>query len=261
MTVARFRIGACLACFLFWLCWHQQASAEVVPHGKLRVSFFGKLRPDRLPRKGAAPISVQFGGRIYTTDGSDPPALRRLEIAINSHGHLNPAAVPRCRLDQIQPAGTDYARRVCGAAQVGQGTFSAAVSIPGQAPYPSRGTVTAFNGREGGRPVILLHIYGTRPLPTSFTVPLRIKRGRGQFGTVLSGELPLVDAHVGFVTGISLRLDGGASRSSRRPYLSAGCPAPKGFPVVPFPLAKASFAFAHGPTLATTLVRHCRVRG
>lgn len=260
MTAAQLRISIGFSVFLLWLCWHAHAQAETVPHGKLRVAFSGRLSPQRLPRKGTAPVSVQLGGRIYTTDGSDPPALRRLEIAINRNGRLDPEAVPVCRLEQIQPASTEYARRVCGAAQVGEGSFSAAVAIPEQAPYPSRGTVTAFNGREGGRPVILLHIYGTQPLPTSYTLPLRIGKGHGQFGTVLRGQLPSVDVHVGFVTGISLRLDDDAG-SRARPYLSAGCPAPKGFSVAPFPLARASFAFVGGPTLAATLLRACRVGG
>ncbi|HSC21375.1 MAG TPA: hypothetical protein VLC07_06565 [Solirubrobacterales bacterium] len=260
MSVVQLRICICFSVFLLWLCWHAQAPAETVPHGKLRVSFSGKLQPNRLPRKGAKAIAVAVGGRIYTTDGSDPPPLRRIAIAINANGHLDPAAVPSCRLRQIQPASTEYARRVCGAAEVGEGTFSASVAIPEQAPYPSRGIVTAFNGREGGRPVIYLHIYGTRPLPTSFTLPLQIRPGHGQFGTVLTGDLPSVDAHVGFVTGISLRLDGGDSHGTRRPYLSAGCPAPDGFPGAIFPLARVSFGFAQGPTLGTTLVRNCRVR-
>lgn len=260
MSATQFRISICFSVFLLWICWHVQAQAETVPHGKLRVAFSGKLSPQRLPRRGAAPVSVELGGRIYTTDGSDPPGLRRLEIAINRNGRLDPGAIPVCRLEEIQPASTEYARRVCGAAQVGEGSFSAAVAIPEQAPYPSRGTVTAFNGREGGRPVILLHIYGTKPLPTSFTLALRVGRAHGQFGTLLQGQLPSVDAHVGFVTGISLRLDRSAG-SSARPYLSAGCPAPKGFSLAPFPLARASFAFAGGPTLSSTLVRTCRARG
>jgi len=49
---------------------------------------------------------------------------------------------------------------------------------------------------------------------------------------------------------------GGHSHS----YLSAGCPAPKGFTVAPFSLARTSFAFADGRKLTSTLTRSCRVR-
>lgn len=235
------------------------ALAEVAQKGTLRVSFSGSFSPKKLPRDGAAPIAVSLGGDIVTTDGSDPPGLRRIEIAINRQGRLDPTALPTCSLDQIQPASTAYARRVCARARVGQGQFNAAVSIPEESPYPSTGAVTAFNGVKGGKPVIYLHIYGTEPLPTSFTLPLSISRGHGSFGTILKGDLPSVDAHVGFVTGITLTLNS-VSRHGKS-YLSAGCPAPKGFSAAPFPLAKASFYFNEAPTLSKTLVRNCRARG
>jgi hypothetical protein len=236
------------------------AVAETAQEGNLRVSFSGSLEPKRLPRHGAAPISVEVGGSIVTTDGTDPPGLSEIEIAVNSRGRFDPSARATCRLEQIQPATTAYARRACAAALVGKGTFSASVAIPEQAPYPSRGTVTAFNGREGGRPVIFLHIYGTEPVPTSFTMPLEIGRGSGQFGTRLRGTLPTVDARVAFVTGISVRLEG-AGGPRTRPYLTAGCPAPKGFPGAVFPLMRASFDFVDGRTLRETLVRSCKARG
>jgi len=235
------------------------STAEIAQRGNLRVSFSGALAPKKLPRKGMAPVAVSLGGRISTTDGSDPPALERIEIALNRAGRLDPTALPSCRLEQIQPASTTYARKACAASQVGEGTFKAAVSIPEQSPYPSTGEVTAFNGEEGGRPVIFLHIYGTEPLPTSFTLPLTISHARGNFGTVLHGALPSVDAHVGFVTAISLRL-GRAPRPGKHAYLSAGCPAPKGFPGAVFSLARASFGFSDGRTLASTLVRDCTAR-
>lgn len=236
----------------------EDGRTETEQEGTLRVAFTARLMPKELPRHGTAPIDVELGGRISTTDGSDPPGLRRIEIGINRRGHLHPRALPRCRLDRIQPATTAYARQVCSTSRVGTGSFSAAVVIPGQAPYPSEGTVTAFNGVERGHPVILLHIYGTRPVPTSFTLPLRIGRGRGDFGTVLRGTLPSVDVGVGFVTGISLRLEG---RRGGKRYLTAGCPAPKGFPGAVFPLVRAGFSFAAGPTLRSTLLRSCRARG
>ncbi len=252
------RLRAGVAVLLAFALLAASAAAEVAQQGSLRVSFSGALRPKKLPRSGAAPVSVSLGGRISTTDGSDPAGLRGIEIAINRHARLDPGALPICRLEQIQPASTAYARRVCGASQVGEGSFSAAVAIPEQSPFPSTGAVTAFNGLEKGRPVVLLHIYGTEPLPTSFTLPLAIRHEHGELGTVLSGTLPLVDVHVGFVTGISLRLggDGGGA-----PYLSAGCPAPKGFREALFPLARASFAFASGQTLRKTLTRTCRASG
>ena len=236
------------------------ATDDIAQKGTLRVSFSGSLKPKKLPRAGVAPVAVSLGGEISTTDGADPPGLRRIELAINRNGRLDPKALPACRLERIQPSSTAYARQACAASLVGEGTFSATVSIPEQSPFPSTGTVTAFNGVEDGKPVIFLHIYGTEPLPASFTLPLSIKRTSGTFGTVLRGALPSVDIHVGFVRGIELRLDGG-KREGKSSYLTAGCPAPKDFPGAVFPLARASFSFAGGPTLSSTLIRNCTARG
>jgi hypothetical protein len=238
------------------------ASAEPVQRGNLRVSFEGEITPRALPRSGMAPVAVRVGGRITTTDRSDPPQLRRIEIAINRNGRLDPTGLPACRLEEIQPSTTANALRACGPAKVGEGSFSADVVIPEQSPFPSRGRVVAFNGVEKGRPVIFAHVYGTDPVPTSYTLPLRVTRAKGTFATVLAASLPRVTSDVAFVTGISLTLERRFRyRGRRRSYLSAGCPAPKGFPGAVFPLARAGFAFAGGRTLSSVLIRSCDAVG
>ena len=50
-------------------------------------------------------------------------------------------------------------------------------------------------------------------------------------------------------------------RGRSRSLISAGCPAPKGFPGALFTLARTSFSFAGGKKLTSTLTRQCRVRG
>ena len=53
---------------------------------------------------------------------------------------------------------------------------------------------------------------------------------------MLSRWLPEVAADIAFVTGISLELDRAFTEHGERPrLLSAGCPAPKGFPGASFP--------------------------
>jgi hypothetical protein len=236
-------------------------SSEAVQRGDLRLSFDAEVRPKALPRRGVAPIAIDVGGRVATTDGSQPPQLRRVQIAINRNGRLDSKGLPTCRLEEIQPATTENALAACGDAKVGAGSFSANVDIPEQSPFPSKGKVIAFNGREGGRPVIFAHVYGTDPIPTSFTLPLRISHAAGKFGTRLSASLPAVTSKVAFVTGISLHLHRTFRYRGRlHSYLSAGCPAPAGFSGVLYPLARASYDFAGGERLSASVVRSCRVR-
>lgn len=238
------------------------ARAEVTQRGDLRVSFGGRLKPHRLPRSGTAPVKVSFTGRIGTIDGSAPPQLRRIAIEINRDGRLDRAGVPVCRMGQIQPASNANALLSCARAKVGEGTFSADVLLPSQAPFPSVGKILAFNGLFHGRAAILVHVYGTQPVPTSYTLPFLITRRRqGAFRTVLSASLPKITSGWGYVTGMSITL-GRTFRSHGRVhgYLRAGCSAPSGFPGAVFTLARASFGFRH-EALSVALTRSCRARG
>lgn len=74
--------------------------------------------------------------------------------------------------------------------------------------------------------------------------------------------LPKTSSEGGYITGISLELSKTySSHGKKLSYLSASCPAPKGFPGASFPFAKASFGFIGGKALTSTLTRSCKVRG
>jgi hypothetical protein len=237
------------------------ARAEVVQRDHLRVSFEGELTPHTLPRSGEAPVKVAVGGKITTTNGSNPPQLRTVSIAINRNGHLAVGGLPVCRIQQIQPASNAGALEACRDSLVGEGSFSANVLLPSQAPFPSAGKVLAFNGAFHGKPAILAHVYGTQPAPTSYTLPFQVIPTKGTFGTTLEASLPQVTSEWGYVTGLSLTLGRTFRyRGKAHSYLSGSCPAPAGFPGATFPLAQASFGFP-GHTLTSILTRSCKVRG
>jgi hypothetical protein len=236
------------------------ADAELVQQGRLRVAVDASLAPKRLPRSGLAPVRFAFSARFIESQNEIPPQLRQIRIEINRHGHLDPRGLPSCRIDQIQPATTTNALRACRASLVGEGHFSSKVLFPRQAPFPSDGKVVAFNGRWHGSPAILAHIYGPKPVPTSYTIPFVISAARsGTYGTRLTASLPAFSNKWGYVTAISITLGRSfSSRGHRRSYLSAGCPAPSGIALVNFPLSRTSFAFSGHQKVSSTLVRSCR---
>jgi len=253
---------AAIAATLLCLALAAITQAEVIRKGNLQVSYGGKIAPYNLPRNGTAPVAVSISAKIRTTNELPPPQLQRIELAINRYGQLDQQGLPACRFRQLQPATTAEARASCPGGVVGHGQFKASVALPEQSPYPSDGTILAFNGRLHNKPVIFAHIYGTQPLPTSFTLPFEVRRHRsGTYGLTLVAELPPVAADWGYVSGFSLTLQRRFSyRGEARSYLAAGCPAPKGFPGATFAFAKASFGFEGGKKMRTTLTRSCGVR-
>lgn len=243
------------------LCLTSLASGEVSQKDGVRAAVTGSMSPVKLPRTGTAPIAVSVAGRI-TANATVLPKLTAIGIEINRHGRLDQRGIPLCRLGHIDPSTTKEALAACGPALIGEGRFSADVRIPDQSPFPSEGRVLAFNGKLRGKPAIFAHIYGTRPVPTSYVLPFSVSATGGTYGTLLEASLPQVTGEWGYVTGISLKLDRSFLFHGRhRSYLSAGCPAPKGFSKAVFPLARTSFTFAGGLTLSSTLNRTCRVRG
>jgi DNA-binding beta-propeller fold protein YncE len=239
------------------------SEAAVIQRGGIRVSFDGKLAPRKLPREGSAPVRVSGAAKIAAPEECKaPPSLQRISIAINRYGHFDSAGLPICTERDIQPATTQNALRACKSSLVGVGTFSASVGLSRQAPFPAEGKMYAFNGRVDSKPAILAHVYGTKPIPTSFTFPFVLQPAKGAFGTVLTAKLPSTGKE-GFITGLSMNLGRNYSfKGKRHSYLSASCPAPKGFSRVPaFPLAHADFKFKGGRSLGSTLVRSCGVRG
>jgi hypothetical protein len=235
------------------------AGAETVRKGDLQVAFEGKLTPNSLPRSGETPVTVSVSAKVSSTGTEPPPAMHQIQIAINAHGRIDPAALPVCSLEQIQPATTDDALAACRRSLVGEGRFLA--NVVGHPPFPAEGKIYAFNGEVEGKPAILAHVYGTVPAPASYTLAFVISRSKGTFGTILKATLPPVVPGSGYITAIYLKLGRTLSAGGRRrSYISASCPAPKGFPGATFPFAKASVGFQGGTIVGTTLVRNCKAK-
>lgn len=238
------------------------ASGEITQSGNLQVDVEGKLTPSFLPRKGLAPVRVSVASKIDTTDETQPPRLRQLQIEINRHGQLETKGLPVCSRGRIETATSGRALAACRKALVGQGSFEANVSLASQEPYASKAKLLVFNGVSGGKPVLLGHVYSARPFTTSFMLVFKItEQDHGTYGTTLNTVLPRTLGSWGVVTGIRMNLSRryGAD-GQRRSFLSAGCPAPKGVPKVAFPLARTNFRFEEGKSVQSTVMRTCQAR-
>jgi hypothetical protein len=238
------------------------ATATVIQSGNLRVTVLAQVEPPNLPRNTPAPIAVFIAGHIGTADGTVPPQLQTMTVKVNRHGLLQSKGLPSCSLPEIQPGSTERALEECSDALVGSGRFWASVVFPDQRPYPTRGRLLVFNGRVGKKPVLFAHIFTTQPFASSFVVTFALKQiHKGPFGTELSASLPQALGDWGFVDRIKLTLRRKYRYQGKElSYFDAACPAPEGTKTASFPLALASFSFAGGERISTTVKKACRVK-
>jgi hypothetical protein len=206
---------------------------------------------------------VSVSGEVSTADGTAPPDLKLLQIEINRHGHLDFTGLPICKTGQIQPASNGRALAACGSSLVGQGRFLGTITLPGSDPYPIDGRLLVFNSKKGSHPVLLGHIYSARPFATSFVIPFEVsKRRHGDYGTTLTANVAKALGGKRHLTKIEMTLSRRYFyKGTRHSYVSAGCPAPKGFNSVQFPLARTTFKFEGGTMFKPVLTRTCAVRG
>jgi hypothetical protein len=246
------------------LLWAPPTGAELSQRGDLIARFDSRLTPTSLPRRRPAPVTVRVAGDVRDA-GGDPrslPQLRRISVAINRAGQLSDRGVPSCGLDDIQPATEREARARCGTAIVGDGHAVVQVRIPNQPPFTVRAPLLAFNGpRRGEEKRILAQVYSEDP-PGAFVLTFKLRRQRGQFGTVMSTTLPPSARSWAYLTHFDMTLHRIYTyRGKRRSYISASCAAPAGFSGALFPFAKATYDFANGQRLTTKVMRSCQVRG
>ena len=261
ITGARARLATALAIALLAALGATSASAELVQRGNLFVHFDGGISPDALPREALGPIGVRIEGTIRVPPGPDPPSLRQIRIAVNRAGRLNAEGLPICRKPQVEATSASQALLSCGRALVGSGGIVARTTLPDQPATTVRGQILLFNSVENGRPAILAHFFQTQPTPLTRVVVFEIRRNGSPFGTVITGTVPPEINRNGYLKSIFLQLERRYTLHGRqRSYLSAACSAPAGFSSAAFPFAHASMTFDDGRTLASTLVRSCRVK-
>lgn len=256
----RLALSAALA--LVVLAMAAVAQGELIQQGNLRVHFDGRLLPRALPREHRVPVKVSLDGSVGTADGTRPPQLREMTVAVNRAGLISTKGLPVCLAPELQQTSSEAALEACRPALVGRGRFAANVDFPGAPLIPARGEILAFNSKIHGRPGMLLHLYGSSPVRAAFVLPFTISHRRhGAFGTVFSTKIPELASDLGYVTEIGLRLGRTYSfEGRRRSFFSASCAAPVGFPGAVFQLARATFSFANGQRLTTGLLRDCKVR-
>lgn len=254
-------VGAGVAACLCLLAFGALAQAEIKRVGTLQVSFSGSIAPLKLPRNELAPVSVQMGGKISTTDRSTPPKLEKIILDINSHGKLTTTGLGTCSLAKLNTVTPAQAKSSCANALVGHGNVTSRVSLPGQGAFASNGELLAFNGKLNGKQAVLAQVSSGAPLPLTYVIAFEVKKTGGTFGSSLIGSLPAIASEYGYISAFNLTLGRTYTFHGKKyGYASASCPAPGNFPGASFPLAQATYEFTGGLKVGSKLVRECKVK-
>jgi len=204
------------------------------------------------PRVASKPITLRVNETTKEDAAPQPPPMTRQVIYLQRGGKFNGRRFRHCRLSKLRkkgPKGCPKSSRI----GTGRGTGSA---------KPILGNVSAkltlFNGtRSHGRDRIFVFVFPD--IGPTFVVVGTVKKRKGRYGLILSAKLPQALISWGRVTGLAMKMRRVYGyRGKRRSFISAGCPAPKGFPGALFTLARTSFRF-EGVKLDQTLTEHCGV--
>lgn len=233
------------------------ATAEkptIVQAGNLKLTLNGGFTPKALPKSGKpAPITLNVSGKIETTDGKHPPALKEVVVETDKNGSIDVKGLPTCTSGKLQAQTTANAEKACKKAIIGSGITNVEVEFPEQAPFIAKSKLLALNGGfKGGKTTIYIHAYLTSPVSAAVVTTVKISKvSNGRYGTKSIALVPKIAGGYGSVREFALTFDRGFKNT---PFLFAKCPDGH-------LNAKATSVFTDGTKLTGSFVRSCTPKG
>ncbi len=200
------------------------AASTKIRAGNLVLTFGGTTVPKKLPRHRYAPVKTVIFGKIATSDGTHPSALRESIVDIDKDVKLNVKGLPVCKPGQLTARNTTAAKRVCGKTTLGTGIAHAEIAFPEQAPIKVTSPITIFNGGGNAhKSKLLIHTYLTVPVPAAIVTQVTIqKRGTGVHAIA---KVPVIAGGSGSVLDFRFKLGRTYRfRGHKMAYSSARCP-------------------------------------
>lgn len=199
-------------------------SRTTVQAGNLQITFGGGIHQGTLPKHRFAPFKHTIFGKVKTTDGTHPSALREVIIDVDKDVKINTKGYPACRAGQLQARDTKSAKRVCGKTIIGEGKASAEIDFPEQASIRVSSPLLVLNGGGNARKTnLLIHTFLTVPVPAAIVTTVAIQR-RGT-GVHAVAKIPVIAGGSGSALDFRFTL-GKTYRHKRKQvgYFEARCP-------------------------------------
>jgi hypothetical protein len=231
------------------------ASGITIKGPEVQATFEGSFSPTAFPKKEKSGLTLKLEGKIKKNDGTHPPAVKTVSLDFDKAGELFTKGLPTCKKGELESTLTTQAKASCGDALVGTGRVSASIQFPEQAPFGASGPLLIFNASKGNKQALLLHVYAKVPAPTTFVVPVSIKKTGGKYGTNAFIKVPAITSGQGSVTSFKAKIGkkwsvGGKKES----LLNASCPT--GSLAV-----QGEFTFTGAPALKGVFTKPCQPKG
>jgi hypothetical protein len=221
------RVGLAALSIALVLAGAALAAKEVVRSGNLLLTDNGGIAPYKLPAHGGAPATARLEAEVATLDGTQPPALKTIDLEVSKTIGVDAVGLPVCKMSQVLATSSSSAKHACGDALIGSGTGEVEVTFPEQAPFSSTGPLLLFNaGVQGKTTKVLLHAYVDVPAPTAIVVPADITRiDHGSYGLEITAQIPKIAGGAGSITKFQLSVGRKFTyRGQSRSFLTATCP-------------------------------------
>lgn len=213
-----------------------------------------KIAPKKLSKTSYSPATLEVTTKVTSNsaNGVPSPAVR-VVVDFDKSAKLYTKGIPTCNAALLQNTSTEVALQQCGKAKIGAGKAAALLPVGTQI-FPVQQTVTAFNGvPKGGKPVVLLHTYGTTPIQTSFVLTGVVSNyNKEGYGPRLDVEVPLLAGGAGALTDFNVKIDKKYRyKGQQRSFISAKCPNSKKLK------ARGAFTFKDGETITAFSKQTC----
>jgi hypothetical protein len=192
--------------------------------GNLVATFGGTVSPKKLSKNKYVPVSSNIFGKLTTSDGTHPSALREAIVDIDKDVKINVKGYPVCKAGQLEARDTKSALKVCGSTVLGEGEAHAEIAFPEQPPIVVKSPLTIFNGGEkGGKVTLLIHTFLTVPVPAAIVTQTTITRKGSGIHSV--SKIPVIAGGSGSAIDFKFKLGKTYSYKGKKVgYFEAKCP-------------------------------------
>jgi hypothetical protein len=176
---------------------------------RLTAEFGGGVVPRKLPKASRAPVALKLWGRVSTTDGTHPSALRELTVALDRSIAIDAKGLSVCGggIHAVRRPPGDLRKR-CRSSIVGGGRADFEIAFPERPPIRERSKLTLYNGGiKGGVTTLYAVAPIETPVPIFIATPIKIKKiHKGRYGLRTVAKLPKVAGGSGSLLDFKLKI-------------------------------------------------------